>query len=109
MQCPGNGLCEMLVIDYIGFKFKHQQQDDPGQRVNCGRVRFHEIRDANAVRISQWRCGKFLGEEQVDVCREKHVNRVFEKLEQPAAVDRQTVGPPEVARFYVRRKTERNG
>ena len=78
MQRPRDSPREMPVVEYIGFQFEHEQQDNPGDRIDTRGEPFNDISQVDAIGEAMRRSSPFFGEEQVNVDGEKCVDRVFE-------------------------------
>jgi hypothetical protein len=93
VQGPGDRAREVLILENAGLEFKHQQQDNPGGRIDGCRVGADQVTNTNAIRIEQL-VGKILfGKKPVHVHRQKDVNGVLEGLKQGLAANCQPGAP----------------
>ena len=78
MQRPRDRSRKLLVLENPGFEFEHEQQDDPGERIDRRGIGLDEVEHRNAIRELQFGRSVFLDKEQVNVEGQQRVNRVLE-------------------------------
>ena len=70
MQRPRDSTRELFVVEHPGFEFEHQQQDDPGERVDRRGIGLDDVEQADAVRELQFGGRMLLEKKHENVQRE---------------------------------------
>lgn len=94
MQRPGDAAREMFVIEYVSLQLEHQQQYDPGRRIDGCRECFDHICERYAIREPMGRCRPLLGKEEVNIERQQCINCVLKQLKEATAVRNQKIERP---------------
>jgi hypothetical protein len=78
MQRNDSALRKMPIVEEVGFKLEHQQEDDPRSRIDAGRKSLDYVTGIDGIAKTMRRRCPFLGEKNENVDGQQAVYRILE-------------------------------